>query len=250
MWHPRRSNQVCGNLGSPSSSFSHRYGTFSCVSMHYYYYHWLFAAKIHICGPTHLWTCDRCSDICFKIFWDTCFSLSSSVDLFLWHFFFFFILMPWYVFAFLCLFLLYAFLSCSPAICSTSNTPHPKQTAHSNTSICTPASTDLLPYAHTYTRSEGEVVTDVSMVMCNVLLAGQYLARTSCRPPAHQPLSEPSPPPRPLLPPSLPPSHAAASPHHQKQTSVWRPRRVRTLWPHPPVPFPFIIFHFIVVLHL
>lgn len=189
--------------------------------MHYYYYHWLFAAKIHICGPTHLWACGPVIAVVISALKSSGTHASAChppLTFFLCHFFF--ILMPWYVFAFLCLFLLYAFLSCSPAICSTSNTPHPKQTAHSNTSICTPASTDLLPYAHTYTRSEGEVVTDVSMVMCNVLLAGQYLARTSCRPPAHQPLSEPSPPPRPLLPPSLPPSHAAASPHHQKQTSV------------------------------
>lgn len=43
---------------------------------------------------------------------------------FLCHFAFFFHLMSWYVFAFLCLFLLYAFLCCSPAICSTSSTPH------------------------------------------------------------------------------------------------------------------------------
>lgn len=174
-----------------------------------------------------LWTCDCGTYTNFKVFWDTCFSLSSSVDLFC-AISLFFHLMSWYVFAFL--FLLYAFLCCSPAICSTSNTPHPQQITYSNNSICTQASTDLLSYAHTYTRSE-EVVTDVSMVVCNVLLAGQYLSRTSCRPLAHQTFSEPFPPPRPLLPPSLLPSHAAASPHHQKQTSVWHPRRVRTLCP-------------------
>lgn len=221
----RSSNQVCGNLGSPSSS--HRYRIFSCIGMHYYY--WLFAAKIQICGPTRLWACGPVialvifalkspgthASACHPLltsFVPFCFFFIQCLGMCL-HFFFFFM------------------LCCSPAICSTSNTPHPKQTTYSNNSICTPASTDLLPYTHTCTRSEGEVVTDVSMVMCNVLLAGQYLARTSCRPPAHQPLSEHFPPPRPLLPPSLPPSHAAASPHHQKQTSVWRPKRVRTLRP-------------------
>lgn len=69
--------------------------------------------------------------------------------------------------------------------------------------------------------------------VCHVLLAGQYLVRICPRPLAHLPPSEPFPPPPPLLPPSLPASHAAVSPHHQTQTSVWRPRRVRPLAPAP-----------------
>lgn len=89
----------------------------------------------------------------------------------------------------------------------------------------------------THSHSECEGMTDVAgcVCVCHVLLAGQYLVRTCPRPPAHPPLSEPFPPPPPLLPPSLPLSLAAASPHHQTQTSVWRPRRVSI---HGPVPSP------------
>lgn len=182
-----------------------------------------------------------------SVYWDTCFSSSSSVDsdhsrvsrCFL-------------QFACVCFFV-FRFLACScvplPSVAPPAHLAH-RKTNRTLKTVPFPlnGSTELLPYEHTYTRSEGEVVTDASVCMCDVLLAGRYLARTCSRPLAHQPLSEPfPPPPPPLLPPSLPPSHAAASPHHQTQTSVWRPRRVRTLGPvhlshsHPSLLLPFIV---------